>query len=45
LAVDLAGLIGCLVIDSPAEVRDALAMIGRDLVGEYDRGRMVVAEV
>jgi predicted DNA-binding transcriptional regulator YafY len=45
LAVDLAGLSGFLVIDSPAEVRDALAAIGRRLVNEYERDHVIAAEV
>jgi predicted DNA-binding transcriptional regulator YafY len=45
LAVDLAGLSGFLVIDSPAEVRSALAAIGRGLVKEYERDHAMAAEV
>jgi predicted DNA-binding transcriptional regulator YafY len=45
LAVDLAGLSGFIVIDSPAEVRAALSAIGRGLVDEYERDHVMAAEV
>jgi predicted DNA-binding transcriptional regulator YafY len=45
LAVDLAGLSGFVVIDSPAEVRAALSAIGRGLVDEYERDHAMAAEV
>ena len=45
LAVDLAGLSGFLVIDSPAEIRAALLAIGRGLVDEYERDQAVATEV